>query len=257
MGRTIFFIFLTIIIAFVMVPNMLLVNNYNEKVMVKNNLNLASRVLISSIDKRPIKMGELGQGYEKEVSYDIHIHRDRLLNQFYDILYKNLLDKLLYEETKKNIKAKIIVYNDRFYICDTLERWSVPYYFIHKYGNSPLYLNTKTNIAYYYDDTGAKIYDDIYNIGLNSEKKKEIIITKLNNEIAKYTSNEFKESIGIKIYNPHKADGKYKAENSYFNVLDGLTFFVVYVERDIVNVFDNEIKGLNYQVAGYTLEDYR
>lgn len=256
MGRVLFLIFLAIIIVIIIVPNMILIDNHNDKIIMKNNLNLSARVLINSIDKRIPNMDELSEGYGKSPAYNISVDKDRLISEFYDVLSKNILDEFWYAETKKSIKAKILVYNDRFYICDSLDRWSPPYYFICEYNNKTLYINSEVETAYYYEDDDTKINNDISSFGLTLEKRDEIIISKLNKEISKYTTDEFNESINIKIYYSNKTDGAYKAENFNFNVLDGLTFFVVYMYKDRINAFDNEIKASNYQVAGYTLEDY-
>ncbi|WP_432409478.1 hypothetical protein [Wukongibacter sp. M2B1] len=256
MGRAIFLIFIVLILIIIMVPSMLFISNQNDRVIMKNNLNLAAKVLINAVDKQVINMDELGEGYIKSIDYEIRVDRDRLLSEFYEVLFENVLEKSWYEEIKRDIKAKIIVYNDRFYICDNLDRWSPPYYFIDKYNGEPLYLNTMTDTACYYDDLGDKVSSDISFFGISNAEKEDLIINKLNEQIVKYVMNEFKEGINIKIYNPHKPDGAYKAEYSRFNVLDGLTFFVVYVENDVKSVFDNEIKLSNYQIAGYTLEDY-
>ncbi len=239
-----------------MVPNMILIDNHNDKIIMKNNLNLSARALMNSIDMSVSNMDELSEGYGKSPVYDINIDKDRLISEFYDVLSKNILDEFWYEDIKENIRAKILVYNDRFYICDSLDRWSPPYYFICEYDNKPLYINTKVETAYYYEDDNTKTYDDISNFGLTAKERDELIITKLNNEIAKHSSNELGKSININIFNSNNNDGTYKAENSNFNVLDGLTFFIVYINNDKISIFDNEIEANNYQVAGYTLEDY-
>ncbi len=256
MGRVLFLIFLAIIIVFIMVPNMLLIDNHNDKIIMKNNLNLSARVLMDSIDMNISNIDELSEGYGKSPVYDIKIDKNGLIREFYGVLSKNILDEFWYKEIKKNIKVKILVYSDRFYICDNFNRWSPPYYFIYKYDDKPLYISSKVERAYFYEDDGSKVYGDISSFGLTLEERDELIISKLNNEISKYASDELGKSIRIKIYNPNNKDGQYKAENSSFNVLDGLTFFVVYFNNNRFNVFDNDIEASNYQVAGYTLEDY-
>lgn len=110
--------------------------------------------------------------------------------------------------------------------------------------------------AYYYDDTGSKVYKDISEYGITLREKNDIIIDKVNETVGRLTYEVgLRDGINIKILNEENDDINYIVQNRHFNILDGLTFFVVFVENKPMEFHGKRLNYKNYNVAGYTLED--
>lgn len=88
MGKIIFFVFFIFFVTVVFIPNMILIDNNNDIKLMKQNLNLASRAIINSVDKEILDSGEMSAGYNKDFYYDVNIDHERLLKEFYDVLRK-------------------------------------------------------------------------------------------------------------------------------------------------------------------------
>jgi len=257
MGKVVFFIFFIFFISMVFIPNMILIDNNNDTELMKQNLNLSARALINTVDKTVSNVNEIAEGYGKEFYFDINVDNERVLEEFYDVLRKNIIDAEEYESVKKSIKLKIIVYHDRFFVADERDLWSPPFFFTRYYEGKEYYLNSKDNKAYYYDDSGNKVFDiNISDLGISSKEKNDIIINKVNQMVGQLTYEAgLRDGINIKIFNKDNDDTNYIAENCHFNILDGLTFFVVYVSNKPMFFHDEKLDYKNYNVAGYTLED--
>ncbi len=246
MWKLVFFIFLSLLLIGYVVPNILLIDNHNDSIIIERTLNSASKILIDSYDKKITNIDALAEGYEK-VNIDIEIDKDRLLKQFYEITKGTIADDDLYTEIIENIKTKMLVYEDKFFISYNEDSWGPPYFFTYKYNDKIYYLNTKNDNVYYYNGNN-KVYDTIGDIGLSNIQKDYIIIDKINEYIKKYLDEG---SFEIKIKNEHD----FKEGYQYFNVLDGLTFFVIYKEDNLIDIWDR-INYKKYNVAGYTLSNY-
>ncbi len=228
-------------------------NNHN----MKESLNLSARALSDSIEKTRINYAELAKDYSKNELSVIEINKDTLLNEFYDILYKNVLDESRFGSIKNRLILKMLVYYDKFYVADANDNWSIPYYFTTTIGNELIYFNTKNNTAAYYDSSGTIKYNrDISFYSITPVQKNDIIINKINTIVMQYTSEKVVRENGlrIEIKNPANPDNDYRVKKSYFNALNGITFFVVYVENTSIAVNNRDIKYKNYNVVGYTIE---
>ncbi|WP_432664793.1 hypothetical protein R9X47_00880 [Wukongibacter baidiensis] len=256
MGKVIFFVFFIFFVTVVFIPNMILIDNNNDIELMKQNLNLASRAIINSIDKEIPNSGEMSDGYNKNFYYDVNIDHERLLKEFYDVLRKNIVDDNEYESVKDNVKSKILVYHDKFFIADEKDLWSPPFFFMVEHNGTDIYLNSMDDKAYYYDDTGSKVYKDISEYGITLRQKNDIIIDKVNQTVGQLTYEVgLRDGINIKILNKDNDDVNYIVQNRHFNILDGLTFFVVFVENKPLEFDGKRLDYKNYNVAGYTLED--
>lgn len=257
MGKVIFFIFFIFFIIMVFVPNMILIDNNNDIELMKQNLNLSARALINAVDKNISNVNEIAEGYDKGFYFDINVDNERLLKEFYDVLRKNVVDTEEYEAAKNSIKLKIVVYNDKFFVANERDLWSPPFFFTLQHEGIEYYLNSKDNKAYYYDDTGNKISDvNISDLGISLKEKNDIIINKINQMVGQLTyETGLRDGITIRIFNKDNNDKNYISENCHFNILDGLTFFVVYASNKHMLFYGKKLNYKNYNVAGYTLED--
>ncbi|SHK59542.1 hypothetical protein [Paramaledivibacter caminithermalis] len=254
MGEIKFLIISLTLTVFLSIPTIMMISNNQNNYGIKQNLNLASKVIADSIDKNLPNIGNLAKGDEKNTYLDIGIDKKRLLEEFYNVLYMNTKDKLKFHKIKDSIKMKFVVYHDKFFIANNDDNWSQPFFFTKKVGNTIVYLNIKNDMAYYYDFIGNKIYKPISNFSITKKEKNQIIIDKINSKIAQITSEKnLRKGLGIRILNPEDSDSKIK--NHYFNVLEGVTFFVVYAKNRLFTSNKYEFNYKNYNVAGYTVKD--
>ncbi|MCX7921391.1 MAG: hypothetical protein N3B21_05125 [Clostridia bacterium] len=256
MGQIMAIILITILIIFTFVPLAVLSENRSEVQLVKQNLNLAARAVCNAIESSEVNYENISKGYERNaIAEEITIDKDRLLGEFNDVLAKNYYDEAKTNGVKSRIYLKVLVYNDKFFVVDKTEEWSLPYFFTY-YSNSLsdfVYLSTLSDQAYYYSG-GNKVYQPMTNFGITNEQKNDIIINKINEVVAKYTNDITEiDPLKIEIKNPDKQDIEYKVKHRNFNVLDGITFFVVFAEDTNLFVNSKSFKFKNYNVTGYTL----
>ncbi len=251
-------ILILILTLFVFIPLSYLNENYQERQNIKQNLNLSAKALLGAIEKKSQSVDGLSNGHFSEDLTNIQVNKELLLENFYELLYKNYYQKRKFDKVKEQIIIKVLVYEDRFFIADQQDKWSPPYFFSMEDPRAQrlLYFNTINDNVYYYDNNGIMTWESLDNCGMNSQGKNEIIINKINEVIAQYTSTEAtKNGLEIKIKNPDKLDVIYQMENKHFNVLEGITFFVVYTHDTKLSLYNKSFKYDNYSVVGYTMEN--
>jgi len=242
-------------ITFTFITLVYLDNTNSETEGIKQALNLSAKAVACAIDGSKSNYDEMAKGMDRSELSEIAIDNDKLLSEFYDVLYKNILNNESFERIKAGIPAKVVVYYDRFYIAGNDDKWSPPFYFTHYSGGKLLYLFTKSDIAYYYDNSGIKVFTNIHAENISREQKNDIIINKVNSAIFQYTFDSVTgKGLTVQIRNPENNEAEYKVRHSYFNVLDGITFFVLYKENTGIGVDTREFEYANYNVVGYTVE---
>jgi len=186
---------------------------------------------------------------------EIVIDKESLLNEFKELIYLNYLDYKAYKELKERLPIKILVYADRFYIAGKNDKWSQPIFFCYEEsGGKLLYFNTTNNEVYYYDQHQNIVKDVIASFGLTSEAKEAFIINKIN-QYAEVFSRENGVGLKIKIKNNNKGDIDYKVQMSSYNIMDGITFFVIYSKTDYLYTPYGTQKIRQGEVIGYTMDE--
>jgi hypothetical protein len=259
MGQALAAFFIILFIIFTFVPLAALNDNHIEVESVKQNLNLAARSVCNAVENSLKNYENLSEGYRKSSHVGIQINKERLLQEFYDILRKNYYNEDEFERVKDRICLKVLVCGDRFYIADDRNRWSQPYFFT-TYIDGVIKDVATVNILSQevsYFCAGQQVYKPLEDpaVQMTSQKKNKIIIEKLNEIISQYTYDfQRKTSINIKIKNPDETDAGYKMQYRDFNVLDGITFFVLYAEDNYVYSDSKNFHFKNYNVTGYTFK---
>ncbi len=251
-------ILIIILTLFVFVPLSYLTENYQERQEIKQSLNLSAKALLGAIEKKSQTVDVLSSGHIYQGLTNIKVDKEILLEGFYETLYKNYYHKSKFNEIKEQIIVKVLVYEDRFFVTDQHDKWSPPYFFCWEDTVSQrlLYFNTINDSVYYYDSNNRMRWESIDSLGVDQQQKNDIIIQKLNEVIIQYTKEEgIENGLSIQIRNPDKADVKYQLEHCHFNVLEGITFFVVYMEDKNLFLNNKEFKYDNYCVVGYTMEN--
>jgi len=239
----------------VFVPAALLVQNNFERMEIRDAICLSAKALAGSLKHTAGNYRLIAEGKLNDGNSEIEIDKERLLQEFYSTLKLNILNDKKFEQLVAAMKIKILVYSDRFYVADSMDRWSAPYFFTVEKDGLIFYLFNSSTKAYYYNDSGDKIYADIQDIGISKEHKNSIIIDKLNAVVNEFTySYEDKNRFSIKILNPESNDIMYLKEYAMFNVLDGITFFVVCTDSKNTVIREKGIKYKNYNVIGYTID---
>ncbi len=255
MYQTITVIVLILFIAVTFLP--LAYQVYYEMITekIKHAVNLSVKILPNCILDNEDNQRNIASGYKRSYKSPVEIDKKKLVAEFYDAMEKNMAGSELFEKMKECILLKVIVYYDRFYVADKYDRWSPPFFFTKTNGDKLYYLYSYGNVARSLE--GGENSDDIYlnEIPLTEEQRNDIVIEKLNDVIESYTF-EFSSGSGIKIkiFNPEKNDPEYKAHNNYFNVLDGVTFFVVYRNVNATAVNNTIFRFDKAAVSGYTME---
>lgn len=240
---------------FTFIPGAYLTNTINNYESIKQTLNLSARALGNCVQVQDLNFQELSRGSARSELSIIEVDKDLLLREFYDVLEKNIADPEKIDFVKSRLFIKVLVYYDRFYVADRNDRWSPPYFFTEDSSGQTVYVNSKNSDAYYYDAYGNKIDTALSNIGLTDRQKSELIIQKINTVVSQKTGEILERNgLQIEIYNPYNDDPNYKVKHSYFNVLDGLTYFVVFAADTRVQIHSGEFKFRNYNVVGYTLK---
>ncbi len=220
----------------------------------KQCLNLSVKVLSNSILPSRTNFSELAQGFAGEDLSPLEVDKDKLMREFYDVAAKNCYSSKDFNHLKEKLLFKTIVYPDRFFIADTNDKWSVPYFFTYNKDGELLYLNTRDDTVYSYDSAGNMLTWSLTEAGISRSRKNDLIIDRINSILSGYTGEPGSDkALNIKILNPDNNDSAYKISYSYFNVLEGVTFFVVYKENRNIDVKDRDFRFKNYNVAGYTL----
>lgn len=264
-------VILLLITGFLFVPTAYLKWANDQNHQVKQALNLSARVLADSLENTPVNMRELSMGYARDSTADILVDKNRLLWNFNAMLERNLAGRDGFDAIRERVLAKLLLYGDRFYVAGRDDIWEGPYFFtcIADAGSSPVNgefyekPNGRMLLLNLRDDKVQGLADDGSNIegktagdfGISEELKNDLIIDRINGVIAQYTGDEpeRKNGLMIGIRNDHRADKIISGKESFFNILKGITFFVVYGENRSISITGNTIEYKNYNVVGYTL----
>jgi len=126
MGQSIAVIIIVIFLIVLMVPMVLLSNNQYEIRDMKQSLNLSAKVLINAITVDEGNTNDLSEGFSRSRNQEISVDKEKLLREFYDVLYKNHYNDEDFQEIKKKLLLKVLVLNDRFYVANIEDQWSHP-----------------------------------------------------------------------------------------------------------------------------------
>ena len=254
MGQIIALIIILIMAIFLFLPMFNLVENHHEVIDVKRRLVLSSKVLINSIQKEELTKGDEVGVNKDQFKTEITVDKDKLLSSFYGMLLQNFTNDRKREKIISNINVKILVQHNRMYYAVDESRWELPIFFTYNYMGEIVYLSTNNNLAYFYKNDGSRLYKDISEFGITVEEKEQIIIDTVNNVVSEYSYKEEKgKTLNIRIKNKHREDIHKKMSEASFNVLDGITFFIVYSDEKIRKVNNEEFIFRNYNVVGTTL----
>lgn len=252
MGQVMAFLIIILIIIFVFVPLSFLNHTHFESREIKQDINLSAKVLQNCVSCDIHNLEALSEGYERKK--EIEIDKERLLKEFNEALYENILDWDRFDKIKKRIRLKVLTYKDCFYIEEGSNQWGPPFFFTFwhpSFGVVSLEINNPQ--GYYYDGK-TRTSVPLEFLGLDEEGRDEIILSAINQKVAQYTYEPGeRESLGIEIGNRYGKDRKNTLENTYFNVLEGITFFVVYAEDTQFQLHSQDYHFKNYNVTGYTL----
>jgi hypothetical protein len=255
MGQVMSAIIIVLVIIFIFVPLSVLNSNNAEIRNIKQSMNLSARALENCVSREDTNLQNLADGYDKPPEREIKVDKNKLLSEFKDIFNKNMCYKTNFEDIYDRIYIKVLVYKDMFYIADNKDEWSQPFFFtIQQEAYGQIYLSVNENMAYYFQGK-SKTYGSLVDFGLDEGKRNEIIIKSINDKVAQYTYEiGERNSLKIQIRDPYIQDNDEKVKMSYFNVLEGVTFFVVYAEDTDINVNSKDYHYKNYNVTGYTME---
>lgn len=185
---------------------------------------------------------------------DIKIDEEKLLLDFDNCLFDNYFNYETYTKTRKSIRAKVLVYQDYFIISSSNNVWSAPYYFWYEApGGQMVYLNTKDSKTVYYNSSNVAVEGVIADFGLTSEQKTDLIINRLNDVLGAYTLDRG-NLVNVKVQNPYNLTDDYKREYQSFNVLDGVTFYVIYDNENELFIFQEMFRIDSTEIVGYTLD---
>ncbi len=257
MGDIIAFIVTLVFIIFNFLPTALHQQITEKNKEIKQALSLSAKVLQGAVEynKSMTEQYIYNNLNGVPLEFEKEINKDKLLQDFNLMLRENLLTQSQYNKAKENILVKVLVMPDRIYVAGKEEQWTEPYFYIYNVDNL-VYLRIDTNEVVYYDNLGNRLEGKtISDYGLSNEEKMNIIINTINRAVAKYTDEPLlRKGLQIKIFNQENSDVNYQVTNSKFNVLEGITFFVVYAENRQMTVYDVGYNFKNYNVVGYTLE---
>lgn len=250
-----YFVVITMTMVSFVAVSVLQYNKHYSHIL-EQNLNLSARVLKNSIINKASNMRVLAIG---EFEY-MEIDKEKLLSDFYDVLYKNYNNVEKFEIIKSNLIVKILIMIDRFYICGSDDVWREPIFFI-EYNesiNKMVYFNILNSNIYYIENTSKK-YMILEDIGITLDYKNDFIISRINNYIGRYTRRNVYEKAGfsqyslkIMIKNKEKNNVEYKVENRYFNALEGITFLIIYADEKEVYLLNEIYNYKKYNISGYT-----
>jgi len=242
---------------------------------VKQTLSLSAKVLVNNFREDAANMGELARGYSMDDLSVVNIDRDKLLDEFDQLIYSNTGDKERFEKVKSCILLKALVLKDKFFITRKVEEapgkfkdvWGPPFFFTTEgyMGNTRylLNLNIKDNRVVYCDGAGNTKTDKVLNDikmdaaghDFDDVKKTRIILDKINDEIEKVSYQlGVRGGLRVVIKNPYDTSIDNKIKNSNVNILNGgITFFVVYGENAFLSASGKDFNFKNYNVVGYSM----
>lgn len=262
----------------------------------KQTLNLASKVLVNSIDLEGVSYETFSLGYYLENEDFVKIDKDKLLSEFKDVLYKRYLNADSYQEMQRRIPALVLTYGDRFYVAERklvlkpggnrtkLEDheaqfvWLAPmFYTVVDDNGRLLYLNLRDETSTFYQYQGGKsvpvkVSNDTVRIKgqkLTKELRDSLVIDSINRVVQAITYDPAHGSQGFKLqirpddfgskdtsnmsYNERQDYYRQLREVSNFNVLEGITFFIIYASDDEGVSYNDRVVLRNYNAAGFTL----
>lgn len=250
-------VIILLLIILVFVPLAFLTETNQDVQEIKQTLNLCTRALLCSIDYSPVPIEQLSIGHNRDVRSVVKVNKEQLLEEFYALLYNNYYSQEKVEKIQSRILLKVLVCHDKFYIASQNDRWSTPYFFVEEHGDDILYFNTKNNQLYFYNDLGEMVFEPISAYGFSEEQKNDLIINTINRVVLQYTyEKETGKGFKIELNNPGKEDVEYRKKYGNFNVLNGMTFFVVYAQDTFIDVNRKDFEYHHYNVVGYTMEAY-
>ena len=94
-----FFVFI-LLFASVALPLDMQLNNKAKIENIKQMLNLSAKVLINNIDSENLKLIDVSLGSTIPKNVEISVNKDKLLNDFFDTVYKNLNNTEIFESIK-------------------------------------------------------------------------------------------------------------------------------------------------------------
>ncbi|MBM7613603.1 hypothetical protein [Alkaliphilus hydrothermalis] len=253
MGQSVAVILIIIFLVFLFIPMAFLTNNQQQVGEIKQSLNLSAKALIKAIEVDSENANGFSQGYNRGRQQEVVVNKEDLLREFYDILYRNYYIDGGFQDTKQRLVLKILVVNDRFYLAKEDDQWSHPYFFLLEDTGLNVYLDIRDDIVYYYDDYGNMTYASLQSFGISKEEKNQRIINRINQVVAMETKTEFKDGLEIMIQNSQNVEGDYRRRFQNFNVLEGITFFVIYRGDTGLEINNQMYEYKNYNVVGYTL----
>ena len=229
-------ILILFLLSFFMINNILAAINMKRNTEIKNILNRSCKVIADAISIEDENISHIADGYLLKRRKSVELDLEKLDRMFVDTLKYNAKNRFNIE----NIKLKVVVYDERFFIQDNRGIWI------------PRYFRDDKKIINIFDNKYHSIKDDtLKNLPKNYDKE-VTIINQLNDIVAGYIS-DFQNSFTIGIKN----SSHLTLENRNFNVLDGVTFFVLY-EDDEVSIIQPQIKEkTNFSLAGYTINTWR
>ncbi len=254
MGQGVALVIIMVFLTMLFFSSFQLQQNRIEVTDIKQSLNLSAKALAKAVDQETLNKETISLGFTK-ANIEVSIDHDLLLEEFYKVLYQNYYHQDRFQGLKKSILLKVLVYYDRFYIADLQDRWSPPCYFNVSYEGNIYYLTTLDGQVYTYDEQGEKRFLRATDIEISDGEQEQLIIDKINTEIANETSRYNRGiPLVIEIKNPEIEDFQYLQKYGHFNVLEGVTFFVIYGERKTIGIDQKQFQFSNHNVVGYTLE---
>lgn len=273
-------------IIFLFIPSLLLKTINDNRESTEQNMHLATMALADAVHAEDVNYKNMSRGYvtEEESNSNISnigVDEERLLVEFNNILFKSIMDEDKYNDLQNNLVAKIIIYNNYFkvqgktysenysyrqqlrdYKEGKFKGFNPPYYFTTEYMGTTYYLNTQD--LYLYDEKGNILKKEdpnhpgtfikmtVEDINMTSEKKNQVIISKINSVIA-----DFSDGLKINIKNPENYHDTFiDIRKKDFNFFEGVTFIVIYKEKkffsSLTGADDTDFR--NYAIAGYTLK---
>lgn len=227
-------------------------NMHHETMEIKQAMNLSARVLVNAVSRAPGTMETLAQGYRKAGDSMVEVDGDLLLQEFRTLLLLNIRKEKQRQHMLEHIAIKVLVYPDRFYTAGKEDVWSPPWFFTLQQGTQLLYINTRDETVYRYDDAGNKLSSTLTQQGITLAQRNREILQQLNRVVGAYTAREGRGK-AIRIFNPEEPDPVYRHQYGYFNPLDGISFFAVYADAPVFWLGHQEVMFPRQAITGYTL----
>lgn len=253
----------------------------------KHNLNMGSKVLINAIDTSGANSEVLSLGYYLQNEDALTIDKSKLVKEFSEVFRSNFANDVAYKEAQRHIPAMLLTYGDRYYLAkikmsdgdskslDSYKiqySWSAPmYYTVTDDSGRLLYLNMRYDTSTYYSGEKATLVKNsevmVGGKTLTPTVRDHLIIDKINTTVGQVTTDPLDDSASFKIN--IRARGEFDKEptdksqvqayreqlryGSNFNVLEGITYFVLYSSDKNGYLRDKVFRYRNYNAAGFTL----